>query len=208
MKFRPWPAVTVAFLLAAIAVPPLASAQPANPPAGSAARPIAGSAAAEAGCPPLLRQSFDRLQDEKPQPLCEYAGKVLLVVNTASQCGYTRQYEGLVALDAKYAKRGLVVMGFPSNDFRQEPGSREQIAEVCFDTYGVRFPMFARTSVVGARANPLHAALAEATGQEPRWNFHKYLVDRQGRPVASFASAVEPNDPALIAAIEKALAQR
>ena len=163
----------------------------------------------ENACPELLRHSFDRLQDEEPQSLCEYAGKVLLVVNTASYCGYTPQYEGLEALHAKYAARGLVVMGFPSNDFgRQEPGTSSQIGDLCFNTYGVRFPMFVKSSVAGPQANPLHAALAKATGQAPRWNFHKYLVDRQGRPVASFASKVAPNDPALVAAIESALARR
>ena len=163
----------------------------------------------ENACPELLRHSFDRLQDEEPQSLCEYAGKVLLVVNTASYCGYTPQYEGLEALHAKYAARGLVVMGFPSNDFgRQEPGTSSQIGDLCFNTYGVRFPMFVKSSVAGPQANPLHAALAKATGQAPRWNFHKYLVDRQGRPVASVPSKVAPNDPALVAAIERALSQR
>jgi glutathione peroxidase len=162
-----------------------------------------------AACPALLQQSFNRLQDDKPQPLCQYAGKVLLVVNTASYCGFTTQYEGLEALHAKYATRGLVVMGFPSNDFgQQEPGNSRQIAELCFNTYGVRFPMFAKTAVVGKQANPLFASLTQATGKAPGWNFHKYLVDRQGRPVASFASEVKPNDPALLAAIDKALGQR
>ena len=161
-----------------------------------------------AGCPALLQHSFNRLQDDKPQPLCAYAGKVLLVVNTASYCGYTPQYEGLEQLHARYAARGLVVMGFPSNDFgRQEPGNSQQIAELCFNTYGVKFPMFAKTVVSGAQANPLFAQLARATGQAPKWNFHKYLVDRQGRPIASFVSDVRPTDAALTAAIEKALAQ-
>ena len=159
-------------------------------------------------CPPLLQHSFNRLQDEKPQPLCQYAGKVLLVVNTASYCGFTPQYEGLEALHARFAARGLVVMGFPSNDFAQESGSNAQIAELCFNTYGVKFPMFTPTKVSGAQANPLFAALAQATGKAPAWNFHKYLVDRQGKPVASFASNVKPGDPALVAAIEKALAAR
>jgi len=133
---------------------------------------------------------------------------VLLVVNTASYCGFTPQYEGLEALHAKYAARGLVVMGFPSNDFAQEAGSSAQIAELCFNTYGVKFPMFAKTVVVGPQANPLHAALAQATGKAPAWNFHKYLVDRQGKPLAAYASNVKPGDPALVAAIEKALAVR
>jgi len=161
-----------------------------------------------ASCPPLLQHSFNRLQDDKPQSLCQYAGKVLLVVNTASYCGFTPQYEGLEALYAKYAARGLVVMGFPSNDFAQESGSNAQIAELCFNTYGVKFPMFAKTAVVGAQANPLFAALTQATGQAPAWNFNKYLVDRQGKPVAAYGSRVTPNDAALRAAVEKALDAR
>ncbi len=171
----------------------------------------AGRARAQTGaasCPALLQVTFNRLQDEQPQSLCQYAGKVLLVVNTASYCGFTPQYEGLEALYAKYAPRGLVVMGFPSNDFAQEPGSGEQIAELCFNTYGVKFPMFSKTAVRGPQANALFAALAQTTGKAPSWNFHKYLVDRQGRPVASFASRVKPDDAVLVAAIDKALAQR
>ena len=159
-------------------------------------------------CPPLLQHSFDRLQDDQPQSLCQYAGKVLLVVNTASYCGFTPQYEGLEALHAKYAPRGLVVLGFPSNDFAQEPGSSEQIAELCFNTYGVKFPMFAKTHVKGEQANALFAALAQATGKAPAWNFHKYLVDRQGRPVAAWGSRVAPDDAGLRSAIEKALDAR
>jgi glutathione peroxidase len=178
-------------------------------PGDARAQAAAGPAAPAAACAPLLQHSFDRLQDEKPQALCQYAGKVLLVVNTASYCGFTPQYEGLEALHAKYAPRGLVVLGFPSNDFgQQEPGDGKQIADFCFNTYGVKFPMFVKSSVKGADANPLFAALAKATGQAPRWNFHKYVVDRQGRPVASFASQVAPSNPELVAAIEKALVAR
>jgi glutathione peroxidase len=159
-------------------------------------------------CPALLQHSFKRLQDEQPQNLCQYAGKVLLVVNTASYCGFTPQYEGLEALHAKYAGRGLVVLGFPSNDFgQQEPGSSREIADFCFNTYGVKFPMFAKSVVVGKQANPLFVSLAQATGKAPGWNFHKYLIDRQGRVLGSFVSDVKPTDPVLIAAIEKALAQ-
>jgi glutathione peroxidase len=169
---------------------------------------LAGTVQAAPACPPLLQHSFNRLQDDKPQPLCQYAGKVLLVVNTASYCGFTPQYEGLEALHARYASRGLVVMGFPSNDFAQESGSNEQIAELCFNTYGVKFPMFTKTSVKGPQANPLFAALAQATGQAPSWNFNKYLVDRQGKPVAAYGSRVSPNDATLRAAIEKALDAR
>ena len=170
---------------------------------------LAGTAQAQSpasACPPLLQHSFNRLQDDKPQPLCQYAGKVLLVVNTASYCGFTPQYEGLEALHAKYATRGLVVMGFPSNDFAQESGTSAQIADLCFNTYGVKFPMFAKTVVVGKQANPFYASLTQATGKAPAWNFHKFLVDRQGKPVAAFASEVKPTDPALRAAIEQALA--
>ena len=159
-------------------------------------------------CPPLLQHSFDRLQDDQPQSLCQYAGKVLLVVNTASYCGFTPQYEGLEALHAKYAPRGLVVLGFPSNDFAQEPGSSEQIAELCFNTYGVKFPMFAKTHVKGGQANALFVQLTQATGKAPAWNFHKYLVDRSGRPLAAYGSRVAPDDAGLRTAIEKALDAR
>ena len=156
-------------------------------------------------CPALLQQSFPRLQDEKPQALCQFSGKVLLVVNTASYCGFTPQYEGLEALHAKYAARGLVVMGFPSNDFNQESSDAKKIAELCFNTYGVKFPMFTLSAVRGKDANPLFAQLAQATGKSPSWNFNKYLVDRQGKPLAHFGSSTAPDSPALLAALEKAL---
>ena len=170
---------------------------------------VMAQASAPAACPALLQQSVNRLQDDKPQALCQYAGKVLLIVNTASYCGFTSQYQGLEALHAQYAAKGLVVMGFPSNDFgQQEPGDSQQIASFCFNTYGVRFPMFAKTAVIGKQAHPVFKALTQATGQAPGWNFHKYLVDRQGRPVAGFASEVKPGDARLVAGIEKALAQR
>ena len=139
------------------------------------------------GCPPLLDHTFPGLQDEKPRSMCQYAGKVVLVVNTASFCGYTSQYEGLESLYDKYKARGLVVVGFPSNDFgNQEPGSNKEIADFCRLTYGVRFPMFARSSVSGRGANPLYRQLGDSTGERPRWNFHKYLIDRSGTTVKSF----------------------
>ena len=156
----------------------------------------------------MLQQTQPRLQDEKPVNLCDNAGKVLLVVNTASYCGFTPQYEGLEALHAKYAAQGLVVMGFPSNDFNQESSDSKKIADLCFNTYGVKFPMFTISPVRGKDANPLFAQLAQATGESPSWNFNKYLIDRQGKPVASFASEVTPSDASLVATIEKALAQR
>ncbi|HEY0848211.1 MAG TPA: glutathione peroxidase [Noviherbaspirillum sp.] len=159
-------------------------------------------------CPPLLDKRFHRLQDDAPQHLCQYAGKVLLVVNTASYCGFTGQYEGLEALHAKYGPKGLVVLGFPSNDFgNQEPGDSKQIADFCFNTYGVKFPMFAKSSVRGKDANALHAELAKITGTTPKWNFYKYLIDRNGKVVDSYSSLVSPTDRSLIGDIEKALAQ-
>jgi glutathione peroxidase len=155
-----------------------------------------------AACPPLLDRSMPNIV-EQPQSLCEYAGKVVLVVNTASQCGYTPQYEGLEALYRKYKPRGLVVLGFPSNDFGgQEPGSNNEIAAFCVNQYAIDFPMFAKTEL---RKNPLFAELVKATGQAPRWNFHKYLVDRSGAKVQSFDTRVSPDDPKLVAAIERLL---
>ena len=157
-------------------------------------------------CPALLSHSFARLQDEAPQNLCQYAGKVLLVVNTASYCGFTRQYEGLEALYAKHEKRGLVILGFPANDFgSQEPGNAKQIADLCFNTYGVKFPMFSKTGVVGPQRNAFYTQLFQATKAAPQWNFHKYLISRDGKTVRSFASEVEPGSAALTGAIEAAL---
>jgi len=162
---------------------------------------------AATACPALLNQQFPRLQDEKQQSLCQYAGKVLLVVNTASYCGFTPQYQGLEALYGRYRDRGLVVLGFPSNDFAQERGSNQQIAEFCENTYGVKFPMFAKSSVRGSDANPLFRELAARTGQAPRWNFHKYLIARDGSVVGQFGSTTTPQDKALAGQIEKLLAQ-
>src|SRR5258706_7758819 len=153
-------------------------------------------------CPPLLDRSFTTL-DEKARSLCEYAGKVVLVVNTASQCGYTPQYEGLEALYRKYKSRGLVVLGFPMNDFGgQEPGSNKEIASFCVNQYAVDFPVFSKTAL---KENAFFGALRKGSGQEPKWNFHKYLVDRSGTQVQSFDTRVEPGDPQLVAAIAKLL---
>jgi glutathione peroxidase len=157
-------------------------------------------------CPALLSHTFPKLQDESPQSLCQYKGKVVLAVNTASYCGFTPQYEGLEKLHERYAAKGLVILGFPSGDFgNQEKASNKEIAEFCFNTYAVKFPMFAKSSVRGEKANPFFAALAGATGQPPKWNFHKYLIDRQGRVVKAFPSQVEPLDGQLTRAIEAAL---
>ena len=159
-----------------------------------------------AQCPTLLNHQFPRLQDEAPQNLCQYAGKAVLVVNTASYCGYTHQYEGLEALYAKYQKRGLVVLGFPSNDFgQQEPGNAKQIADLCFNTYGVKFPMLSKVAVVGPQRIPLYTQLFTATQVTPSWNFHKYLIARDGKTVTSFPSAMAPGSNDIMAAIEAAL---
>jgi glutathione peroxidase len=165
------------------------------------------AAVAPASCPAILKQNFKRLQDEAPQDLCQYAGKVILVVNTASYCGFTKQYEGLEALYAKYGSKGLVVLGFPSNDFgQQEPGSAKEIADFCYNTYGVKFPMFSKTVVSGKTPNPLYADLIKATGKAPAWNFHKYLIGRDGKVLTNFGSKVTPEDKQLVGAVEKALA--
>lgn len=130
----------------------------------------------------------------------------MLVVNTASHCGYTPQYEGLEALYRRYRDKGLVVLGFPANDFGgQEPGSNGEIAAFCELNYGVSFPMFAKTGVVAGNANPFYASLAAKTGERPQWNFHKYLIDRSGEKVLSFDSRVAPRDPKLVGEIERML---
>ncbi|MFT4267679.1 MAG: glutathione peroxidase [Xenophilus sp.] len=181
-------------LLAWLALP-AAAAQAAQAPADAPA----------AACPAILRHTFPRLQDETPQPLCQYAGRVLLVVNTASFCGFTPQYRGLEALHGRYHERGLVVLGFPSNDFAQESGSNQEIAAFCENTFGVRFPMFAPSAVRGADANPLFRALAGATGTAPGWNFYKYLIARDGRVLQVWPSKTRPDDADVVHAIEQAL---
>jgi glutathione peroxidase len=161
-----------------------------------------------AGCPALLNQTFAQLQDDEPRSLCEFQGKVVLVVNTASFCGFTQQYEGLEALYRNYKDQGLVVLGFPSNDFgNQEPGSNQQIAEFCSNTFSIRFPMFAKTKVRGPGANPLFAELARLA-EAPGWNFHKYLIGRDGRLVSSYSSAVSPNSRRLRSDLQAALSSK
>ena len=169
--------------------------------------PAAAAESAPVACPPLLQHTFPRLQDEKPQSLCQYSGRVLLVVNTASFCGFTPQYEGLEKLHARYRDRGLVVLGFPSNDFAQEKGSNKEIADFCENTFGVKFPMFGKTAVRGADANPLFRELAVQTGRAPLCNFYKYLVGRDGKVVAAYSSMTKPEDPAFVKAVEQQLAR-
>lgn len=135
-----------------------------------------------------------------------YGGQVVLLVNTASKCGFTPQFEALEGLHAKYRARGFAVLGFPSGDFMgQEFDDEKQIREFCTLTYGVKFPMFQKMRVVGGKAHPLYRQLAQAGGGAPKWNFHKYLVGRDGRLVASWGSRVKPDDPKIVAAIERAL---
>ena len=167
---------------------------------------LALACAPAAACPALLGHTLASLSDQATS-LCQFEGKVLLVVNTASECGYTPQYEGLEALYRRYRDRGLVVLGFPANDFGgQEPGSNGDIAKFCELNYGVSFPMFAKSGVSAGNANPFYESLARRTGERPRWNFHKYLVDRRGETVLSFGSAIEPGDRRLVGEIERMLA--
>ena len=159
-----------------------------------------------AACPALLNHTFARLQDEKPQSLCQYSGKVILVVNTASYCGFTPQYKGLEALYDKYKDRGLVVLGFPSNDFAQEKATNQEIADFCENTFGVKFPMFTKTAVTGEAAVPFCKQLAQAPGQRPKWNFYKYLIGRDGKLIDSYNSMTSPDSRSLVQALEKSLA--
>jgi len=136
-----------------------------------------------------------------------YGGEVLLVVNTASKCGYTPQFDGLEALHAKYGAQGFSVLGFPSGDFREQEFSDEnEILEFCRLTYGVGFPMFEKTHVVGDEANGLYQDLYAITGHAPKWNFHKYLIGRDGEVLGQWPSRTAPDAPELVEAIEAALA--
>ncbi len=163
---------------------------------------------AAAACSDLLDRDFRPLAGKEAQNLCAYQGQVLLIVNTASKCGFTPQYEGLEDLHAKLQARGFAVLGFPSNDFLgQEPGTEDEIREFCTLTYGVKFPMFQKTSVKGEAADPFYKLLAQRTGSAPGWNFHKYLIDRKGEVVASFGSRTKPDDAELLAKIEALLAE-
>lgn len=162
---------------------------------------------AHAECGVLEGESFRPLAGRESVNLCErYEGQVLLVVNTASKCGFTPQYEGLEALHQELSARGFAVLGFPSGDFMgQEFADEKQIAEFCTNTYAVKFPMFEKIVVKGDQAVPFYRELAEAAGQAPGWNFHKYLLNRRGEVVANFGSRTRPDDPALRAEIEKLL---
>lgn len=200
--------------------PSAASAEPA-PAAPKAAEPapvaeVAAAAPAPAatantneGAGAVIDHTVQTLQGETVK-LDSYRGKVLLIVNTASECGYTPQYEGLEKIYGKYKDRGLVVVGFPSNDFGgQEPGSAEEIATFCKKNYGVTFPMMAKVHAKGSEIAPIYKTLTQDTGDgikgEVKWNFTKFLVDKDGKVVARFEPNVKPESAELTGAIEKLL---
>lgn len=157
----------------------------------------------------LLDHNFRRLAASETVNLCEaYSGKVLLIVNTASTCGYTPQYEGLEQLHANYEQQGFVVLGFPSNDFMgQEPGTEVEIQDFCRLTYDVKFPMFEKTMVKKENAHPFYIHLAQLAGTYPTWNFHKYLIGRDGKLITQFSPSTKPFDSNVVTAIEQALKQ-
>ena len=205
--FRRGPRPVVAVLAATALVAAAAIAVVAANPKGPAASSPAG---------PTTRLVAGDLLDHRVRPLAgktevhlgrTYGGKVLLVVNTASKCGFTPQFDALESLHARLAPRGFAVLGFPSGDFAgQEFADEEEIREFCRLTYGVKFPMFQKGSVVGEDAVPFYRALAAASGQPPKWNFHKYLIGRDGKVAAVFGSRTAPDAPEVLAAIERALA--
>jgi glutathione peroxidase len=163
------------------------------------------SSFAHAACSGPMNYKLTTLQGQ-PADLCEYHGKVVMVVNTASYCGFTPQYKALEAIYEKYKAQGFVVLGFPANDFGgQEPGSNAEVADFCERTYKVKFPMFSKSSVVKGGDNPIIAELAAKTGHWPEWNFHKYLIDRSGKAVISYSSRENPAAPEVTSQIEKLL---
>jgi glutathione peroxidase len=167
---------------------------------------VATTAAGAASCPAWLDHDYQKLHSTETVNICKaYAGKPLLIVNTASHCGFTPQFEGLQALSEKYLDRGLVVIGFPSDDFNQEAKDQAETAQVCFIDYGVKFTMLAPLPVKGSAANPVFRELARQTS-EPGWNFNKYLLRPDGKVLAHYESEVTPESPELNQAIEALLA--
>lgn len=158
-------------------------------------------------CAESLDFKMRRLSTSEQVHLCQaFDDKVVLIVNTASKCVFTDQYAGLEELYRRYSEQGLVVLGFPSNDFaNQEPGEEKQIKNFCRLTYGVQFPMFEKLHVRKGQAHPFYEKLAQLSGVYPQWNFHKYLIGRDGRLLASFPSQIAPEHPRLRARIEHAL---
>ena len=159
-------------------------------------------------CPDILNFTSQKLRSKETVDFCKaYQGKVILAVNTASQCGFTPQFKGLEALYQKYKDRNFIIVGFPSDDFHQEFSDEEKTSEVCYQNYGVTFPMFKASPVRGDDANAFFKKLAEQSGTAPKWNFYKYLIDAKGNVVESFASLTKPEDPALNYKIETLLKQ-
>ncbi len=155
-------------------------------------------------CPPLLDHQYKTLQGGQIN-LCDFSDRPILVVNTASKCGFTPQFEKLEGLYQEYKNKGLMVVGFPSNDFRQELATNQEIGEFCLLTYNVEFPMVEKSSVTGPAADPFYRQLREATGEAPKWNFHKYLVAPGGKQVYSFATRVEPDAPEILSKLKPLL---
>lgn len=168
---------------------------------------LSSSLMAANSCPDTLKFVKRKLNSEQTVNLCQaYQGKTLLIVNTASYCGYTPQFKGLEALYSDYKDKGLVILGFPSDDFNQEADNEKTTADVCFTKYKVKFPMFEKLHVKGADADPMYRILArEADNQSPKWNFYKYLVGKDGKVIALFPSKVKPSSETLRSAIDKAL---
>lgn len=162
---------------------------------------LGASNMASAACSALYNHQLTTLQGEKLD-LCDYQDKPILVVNTASKCGFTPQFEALEAMYSKYKSKGLLVIGFPSNDFKQEPGDNKQIGEFCKLTYAVKFPMMSKSSVTGTNANPLYKQLIEKTGQSPQWNFDKYVILPGGKQVAAYSSDVQPDSKEILSKIK------
>lgn len=160
-----------------------------------------------AACSALLNHEFKKLGEDERVNLCDaYAGKLILVVNTASKCAFTPQYDGLEAMYDRYKERGFVILGFPSNDFAgQEPGTEKQISNFCRLTYGVRFPMFEKVHAAKPNASPFYRALAKEAGEYPSWNFHKYLIGPDGNIIGSFKSHIRPDSKSLVTAVESNL---
>ena len=161
----------------------------------------------DTSCPEILDFTFKRLNDSKKENLCQnYQGKLLLIVNTASKCAFTPQYDDLEKLYSQYREKGLVVLGFPSNDFAdQEPGTEKEILNFCRLTYNVNFPMFEKTTVAKGNANAFYNKLADLAGEYPGWNFHKYLVSPEGKLIGSFKSHIKPFDEQLLKATNASL---
>lgn len=167
---------------------------------------LLASPLALADCAAVLEHEFQALRSNDSIDMCErFAGKPLVVVNTASFCGYTPQFKGLEAVYQRYRDQGLEVIGVPSNDFRQEAEDKAAIADVCYVNYGVTFAMTEPQRITGSDAHPFYQALTEQAGEAPGWNFHKYVLDRNGRVVGSFPSKVAPDNPEFLKAIELAL---